>query len=495
MSASQSSPKDIPSARFTERRTSPRQNVESGYTRPSKPASAPVPVGEETTLEKIWGRLFDEAGHPTARLGEFLRGLAVHLIEDYEPKKSLVVTPVKMAKFYDAVQLKDDVFNWQMIFQKMSNSDISHLYRDLGCQHHLVQERHDEAPHVPGLTPHGFERWMTLLIQVQPDDEHERLAKAVLNMPISNADKPTERFPKEISRRLFPAEPDPQTRDRFERTVKINSESSRAPPKGSSSYESPLPPPPPRTSGEPKVKPVPPPPSTMPPGFEERERKPYGKTPATTSLSSAPVFETSIDGNETDAPEQLAQPLERERKPYSAAPGGGKLYDDTIKSRPGRANSTSSKTRPVPINTSGGRAGEVPIPEAPPARNSTSAHPPHLGGGQRRPRTPSIGTHDYRHSEGDLLGYQATVPFDLDEDNRRYAREAERRNNEWARKQAEEEARIYESPRDRERYDRASDFGPRRGYEDDWYRGASGGRGSGSGSGYEYSAPYPPSYR
>ena len=35
---------------------------------------------EETTLEKIWGQLFDEDGNPTVRLGQFLKGLAVHLV-------------------------------------------------------------------------------------------------------------------------------------------------------------------------------------------------------------------------------------------------------------------------------------------------------------------------------------------------------------------------------------------------------------------------------
>lgn len=34
---------------------------------------------ELTTLEKIWGKLFDD-GKPTPRLGQFLRGIAVHLV-------------------------------------------------------------------------------------------------------------------------------------------------------------------------------------------------------------------------------------------------------------------------------------------------------------------------------------------------------------------------------------------------------------------------------
>ena len=35
---------------------------------------------EETTLERIWGQLFDEESRPTVRLGQFLRGLAVHIV-------------------------------------------------------------------------------------------------------------------------------------------------------------------------------------------------------------------------------------------------------------------------------------------------------------------------------------------------------------------------------------------------------------------------------
>ena len=77
------------------------------------------------------------------------------------------------------------------------------MYRDLKCQHHLVQEQNNQRPDIPGLTPVGFERWMTLLIQAHPEEEYRRLQKAVLDMPISNPDK-RERFPKDISRRLFP---------------------------------------------------------------------------------------------------------------------------------------------------------------------------------------------------------------------------------------------------------------------------------------------------
>lgn len=47
-------------------------------TRP-KPPSRDATLVEMTTLEKIWGKLFED-GKPTKRLGQFLRGIAVHLV-------------------------------------------------------------------------------------------------------------------------------------------------------------------------------------------------------------------------------------------------------------------------------------------------------------------------------------------------------------------------------------------------------------------------------
>lgn len=44
---------------------------------------------------------------------------------------------------------------------------------------------------------------MTLLVKAYSEKEHKRLQKSLLDMPIRNPDKP-KRFPKDISRRLFP---------------------------------------------------------------------------------------------------------------------------------------------------------------------------------------------------------------------------------------------------------------------------------------------------
>ncbi len=361
-------------------------------------------------------------------------------------------------------------------------SNISRLYRALECQHHLVQERNDERPEIPGLTPVGFERWVTLLIQANPDQEYERLQKAVLDMPISNPDDKKERFPKELSRRLFPSLDDRKIRERFEHAVKDHADIDL-----------------PR-----KTPPVPPLPTTAkhpessanegssfaPPNLE-RERKPY---------STIPVESAIDDTNPTQSPPSL----ERERKPYSAQPGGGKTYEDTLKAantQSTRSDSfSSSKPRPVTVNTSAGRSADLPLPDYHVHQRASS--------NARRHRSPSFVSpaNDFRRSDGDIFGYQqstyqmpSALGMDgLDDESRRFAREPEIKGPDWARRQAEEDARGYESPRDRLRYGRAGDLAglPRGNYmnEEDYYR--SGGGGRGQGSGYDYSQPHGgPTYR
>lgn len=57
------------------------ENSVSAYPRPKGPIRLSTGK-EETTLEKIWGPLFDEECNPTLRLGQLLRGLAVHIVSD-----------------------------------------------------------------------------------------------------------------------------------------------------------------------------------------------------------------------------------------------------------------------------------------------------------------------------------------------------------------------------------------------------------------------------
>ena len=71
-------------ARYSPRRhSSPSSHIsdssDKAYARPKGPSRLSTGK-EETTLEKIWGPLFDEDSRPTVRLGQFLRGLAVHIV-------------------------------------------------------------------------------------------------------------------------------------------------------------------------------------------------------------------------------------------------------------------------------------------------------------------------------------------------------------------------------------------------------------------------------
>ncbi|KAF7113800.1 hypothetical protein CNMCM5793_004855 [Aspergillus hiratsukae] len=182
-----------------------------------KMEARPRPPLRDTTLEKIWGKLFED-GRPTKRLGQLLRGIAVHLIEDYPPGNTIVVIPEKLQKFYQDTKVPSDLYPWQDIFDDHTSS-ISRLFREVEAEHHLIQAQLNERPDIPSLTPRGFERWATLMIRAHPDKEHKRLQKAVLNMPINNPDNRQERFPKEIPRWLFPEAPDLTIRDDLDKFI------------------------------------------------------------------------------------------------------------------------------------------------------------------------------------------------------------------------------------------------------------------------------------
>ena len=407
-------------------------------------------------------------------------------------------------------------------------SSISRMYRELECQHHLVQERFDERPDIPGLTPVGFERWVTLLIQAHPEEEYERLQKAVLAMPISNPDDKKERFPKELSRRLFPGCEDSRVREKLRKAISEHAQidiphrSEQGSPvhrQGVSESQS-----------QPQPQYVPPthrrePSTTLESGTSsyipsslERERKPYSNTPLEpTADDTNPVPPSALphipshlerermpysnipsdsaidDTNATPIP----QPIERERKPYTAQPGGGKTHEDEIRAReagkprsdsasvkPGLSDS-SARARPIPVGTSAPRPADLPKPEI---------HQHHRAPSDaRRRRSPSFsrGGGDFRRSDGDIRNYQpayqpSAAPDAYDDDARRYIRDR-------ARRQADEDARSYgESPGNRSRYEpppRASFLGS----DEDYYRAT----GRGQGTGYDYSQqPYGgPAYR
>lgn len=412
-----------------------------------------------------------------------------------------IVSLVKYVFPFECLGLQADYLS--AVFDD-EQSSISRLYRDLECQHHLVQEHLDEKPDIPGLTPVGFERWVTLLIQAHPEEEFERLQKAVLAMPINNPDEKKERFPKELSRRLFPGSGDNNIRDRLERAISLHANVDL--PKRSSNKEySPVRPnhrpsvndatqvPPTASRKEPNVngENVPPP---YAPSNIERERKPYSTIPTESAID---------DTNPTPIPP--SQPIERERKPYSAMPGGGKQYEDDLKAREGSKPRSDSMATKHGRSDSTARARPIP-PTGQPQPNFTRPmdmpkpeihHHHRAPSNARRRRSPSF-SNDGRRSDGDLRGFPSTFqPGSLPtsesfgEEGQRYARD----RTERARRQADEDARAYgESPSTRTRYDRGIEINgslPHRpsylgNNEEDYYRQS----GRPTGNGYDYQQPY-----
>ncbi|KAF2212317.1 hypothetical protein CERZMDRAFT_23187, partial [Cercospora zeae-maydis SCOH1-5] len=338
--------------------------------RPAKLDGGPADAEEPTTLEQYWRPLFDN-GCPTPRLNQFLRGLARHLVDDYEPKGSLVIGPKKMLRFLDETKVDKENYPWTTIFGgKMSHESISVMYRKLLCQHHFIQpQQHaQDAPTVPALTPHGFAAFMTCLIEAHPETEYARLSLVVRDMPISNADDVKERFPKELSRRLLPSKPNVQAEQRL--IASLNHEPDLVP---LERVINAMPPPPPSA-----------PPSASPQqqAFPERERAPYGKS-ASQSNAEADDDVAAI------SPPVLS--LERERKPYSAREGTGKQYEiDNQRSHRQSSRGNSSQQRsdfmpPRPTRQDSLPASHVagtdPLAIPPPSRSQRASGPPPASNG------------------------------------------------------------------------------------------------------------------
>lgn len=314
---------------------------------------------DATVLEKCWGKFFDKDGRCMPRLSQFLRGIALHIIEDYEPKNSLIITPTKMQQYYDEtrIQSSDERYPWKDIFDD-NTSKISRLFREFGVEHHLMQRpgKVHERPDMPGLTPNGFATWMTLLIRAHPDEEFERLSTTVREMPINNPDDKTERYPKSLSRRLLPLRGDSSVHERLcgsineycnlavavNPTCVLDEDSNYQPPTVTDESEevtrssSPVTSPATHASAErlpassAATYPQPPTSTTR---LDERRRHVFSKTPSVTST------EEDTTDVPTPQPVRRAQqnPLERDRQPYVSSSTGGRLSD---------AASTESGDRP-----------------------------------------------------------------------------------------------------------------------------------------------------
>jgi hypothetical protein len=337
-----------------------------------------------------------------------------------------------MLKFYEEVKLRDETYPWEAIFGKLSYSALSKIYRDMRCQHHLVQEHPAEQPYIPALTPEGFQEWMTAMIMAYPDTEYERLAKAVLDMPISNADDRKERFPKEIPRRMFPHTENLHAQQRC--AAALSSEGvgplRRAPT---------FPPPPPKSQ-----------PTQSVPNLE-RERSPYVSQPESRGFESEDEL----------APSSV--PIERQRKPYASTAGGGKLYDDDLQ-RSATADASTQDQRRRRQSTAAQGPWAPPPPDTYYDQNNQSRTGQQPS--SRRNRSPSFSNHGTMSDSGvrDIpSSYYASNMHSFDDEARR-SKDAEAKRREQNRRSAAGTDSSYDSQ-------------TRSLYDDDEYRGRNGSSG------------------
>ena len=141
------------------------------------------------------------------------------------------------------------------------------------------------------------------MIDAHPDLEHARLQKAASHMPISNADDAWELFPTELPRRLLPRSCNLLAQQRCAAALAVD------PMIKLQNYTS-FPPPPPYS---PMISTS----STSAPEFK------HGVSLEITKASSPRSFDDSVKSRK---PSPII--IERERKPYSAQPGRGKIHDE-----------------------------------------------------------------------------------------------------------------------------------------------------------------------
>jgi hypothetical protein len=203
------------------------------------------------------------------------------------------------------------------------------MYRELGCEHHLVQEPGDfyVKPDIPGLTARGFQQWATMMVLAHPDEAFQRLRRIVRELPIDNPDLRNERFPKELPRRLFPMEPNIRIREiligAIEEHARVSIQQpspSDTPRQYSSAQNTPAPPP---QQQPPPQQPQPPPPQQQQPPAAPSEilRPPPEIQRPPSEVQRPPSREQLSEAASVTSETSMSSSVERERKPY----GGGNL--------------------------------------------------------------------------------------------------------------------------------------------------------------------------
>lgn len=206
-------------------------------------------------------------------------------------------------------------------------------------------------------------------------------------------------------------------------------------------------------------------PTSNPSSAEKPRQRSYERgRPRPSALSSSAV----IDDEDEPIP---PAPIERERKPYSAQPGGGKKYDEPGPSRSHTGSFSTSRPSDLPGSTSSHRPADKYDRDTLHARSGSGAGPSrrYSRGSRSSSRSVNHRSSDYRNSESDLLSR---------EHNPRYS--------------GVSAAELYmDSPTsiisdDERRFRDRLSHRASRASEDEYYRGMLGGQGGGPVHDYKY---------
>ncbi|KAL4911834.1 major facilitator superfamily domain-containing protein [Aspergillus aurantiobrunneus] len=152
---------------------------------------------------EFWGMLINPDKSPSPLLEQLCLGIA-QVITTFDNYAIPDLTPERLAAYYRKVG-----GNYDVLFLETKPSALSFIYQRLGC-FHSIQPSADpyKPPSIPALQPHGFVRWQTIQILLDPDEHVSYLQNAVERWDIFSPNGAL--FPKVIPRDAFPAEPDPE---------------------------------------------------------------------------------------------------------------------------------------------------------------------------------------------------------------------------------------------------------------------------------------------
>ena len=113
------------------------------------------------------------------------------------------LTPAKLARYYRLVG-----GDYDALFLNTPHTSLSFIYRSLGCLHTLQPEQNPYlSPSIPALTSHGFVRWQTIQLLLDPSEHVPFLQESVKRFDLVNPAQ-GQAFPCILPKSALPLRPD-----------------------------------------------------------------------------------------------------------------------------------------------------------------------------------------------------------------------------------------------------------------------------------------------